>query len=111
MALLMLRENATVTIAHSHTKNLPEITRQADILIVAVGKNKMITSEYVKEGAVVIDVGMHRNEQNQLSGDVDYDGVAPHCSAITPVPGGVGPMTIAMLMYNCVASAALQTQE
>lgn len=111
MALLMLRENATVTIAHSHTKNLPEITRQADILIVAVGKNKMITSEYVKEGAVVIDVGMHRNEQNQLSGDVDYDGVAPRCSAITPVPGGVGPMTIAMLMYNCVASAALQTQE
>ena len=110
MALLMLRENATVTITHSHTRNLSEITRQADILIVAVGKNKFVTSEFVKEGAVVIDVGMHRDENNKLSGDVDYDDVAPHCSAITPVPGGVGPMTIAMLMYNCVASAALQTQ-
>lgn len=110
MALLMLRENATVTIAHSHTRELPQITRQADILIVAVGKSKFITSEFVKEGAVVIDVGMHRDENNKLSGDVDYDDVAPHCSAITPVPGGVGPMTIAMLMHNCVASAALQTQ-
>lgn len=111
MALLMLRENATVTIAHSHTRNLSEITRQADILIVAVGKNKFITSEFVKEGAVVIDVGMHRDEFNKLSGDVDYDDVASHCSAITPVPGGVGPMTIAMLMYNCVASSALQAQK
>lgn len=105
MALLMLRENATVTVTHSRTKNLPAVTREADILIVAMGKKQFITSEYVKEGAVVIDVGMHRDENNKLCGDVDYDDVAPKCSAITPVPGGVGPMTIAMLMYNCVASA------
>ena len=111
MALLMLRENATVTVTHSRTKDLPSVARQADILIVAIGKNKFITSEYVKEGAVVIDVGVHRGETGKLSGDVDYDDVAPHCSAITPVPGGVGPMTIAMLMYNCVASVSLQTQE
>ncbi|MDE6388886.1 MAG: bifunctional methylenetetrahydrofolate dehydrogenase/methenyltetrahydrofolate cyclohydrolase FolD [Lachnospiraceae bacterium] len=102
MALLLLRENGTVTIAHSKTKNLQEVTKRADILVVAVGKPKMITREYVKEGAVVIDVGIHRNENNKLCGDVDYDDVAPICSAITPVPGGVGPMTIAMLMYNCV---------
>lgn len=105
MALLMLRENATVTVTHSRTKDLPAITREADILIVAMGKKQFITSEYVKEGAVVIDVGMHRDENNKLCGDVKYDDVAPKCSAITPVPGGVGPMTIAMLMYNCVASA------
>lgn len=105
MALLMLRENATVTVTHSRTKDLPAVTREADILIVAMGKKQFITSEYVKEGAVVIDVGMHRDENNKLCGDVDYDDVAPKCSAITPVPGGVGPMTIAMLMYNCVASA------
>lgn len=105
MALLMLRENATVTVTHSRTKDLPAITREADILIVAMGKKQFITSEYVKEGAVVIDVGMHRDENNKLCGDVNYDDVAPKCSAITPVPGGVGPMTIAMLMYNCVASA------
>lgn len=104
MALLLLRENATVTIAHSKTINLPEVTKRADILIVATGKPKMITSEYVKEGAVVIDVGIHRNEQNKLCGDVDYETVAPLCSAITPVPGGVGPMTIAMLMHNCMES-------
>ncbi len=107
MSLLMLRENATVTIAHSKTVNLKEVAKRADILIVAVGKPKMITREYVKEGAVVIDVGVHRNENNKLCGDVDYDDVAPVCSAITPVPGGVGPMTIAMLMNNCVESAAL----
>lgn len=105
MALLMLRENATVTVTHSRTKDLPAVTREADILIVAMGKKQFITSEYVKEGAVVIDVGMHRDENNKLCGDVKYDDVAPKCSAITPVPGGVGPMTIAMLMYNCVASA------
>lgn len=105
MALLMLRENATVTVTHSRTKDLPTVTKEADILIVAMGKKKFITSEYVKDGAVVIDVGMHRDENNKLCGDVDYDDVAPKCSAITPVPGGVGPMTIAMLMYNCVASA------
>ena len=104
MALLLLRENGTVTITHSRTKNLKEITKQADILVVAIGKPKFITAEYVKEGAVVIDVGIHRNENNKLCGDVDFESVAPLCSKITPVPGGVGPMTIAMLMNNCVRS-------
>ena len=104
MALLMLRENATVTIAHSRTKNLPELCRQADILIVAVGKPQMIGAEYVREGAVVIDVGIHRNADNKLCGDVKFDEVEKIASAITPVPGGVGPMTIAMLMANCVQS-------
>ena len=102
MALLLLRENGTVTIAHSKTTDLKEITKRADILIAAVGKPKFITSEYVKEGAVVIDVGIHRNEDNKLCGDVDFDDVIDKVSAITPVPGGVGPMTIAMLMNNCV---------
>ena len=110
MSLLMLRENATVTVAHSRTENLKEVCKRADILIVAVGKPKMVTADYVKEGAVVIDVGIHRNENNKLCGDVDFDDVAPHCSAITPVPGGVGPMTIAMLMNNCVESATLSQQ-
>ncbi len=104
MALLMLRENATVTIAHSRTKNLPELCKQADILIVAIGKPRFIGAEYVKEGAVVIDVGIHRNENNKLCGDVKFDEVESIASAITPVPGGVGPMTIAMLMSNCVQS-------
>lgn len=104
MALLMLRENATVTIAHSRTKNLAEVTKRADILIVAIGKPKMITREYVKEGAVVIDVGINRDQNNKLCGDVDFEDVAPVCSAITPVPGGVGPMTIAMLLNNCMES-------
>lgn len=104
MSLLLLRENGTVTIAHSRTKDLKEVTKRADILVVAVGKPKMITREYVKEGAVVIDVGIHRNEDNKLCGDVDFADVEPVCSAITPVPGGVGPMTIAMLMSNCVES-------
>ena len=104
MALLLLRENATVTVAHSRTKDLKEVAKRADILIVAVGRPKMITKEYIKEGAVVIDVGVHRNEENKLCGDVDYEDVSPVCSAITPVPGGVGPMTIAMLMNNCVES-------
>ena len=102
MALLMLRENATVTVTHSHTANLKEICKQADILIVAIGKNQFITADYVKEGAVVIDVGIHRDENNKLSGDVKFDEVEPLASAITPVPGGVGPMTIAMLMNNWV---------
>ena len=102
MALLMLRENATVTVTHSRTKNLKEVCKQADILIVAIGKPKFINEEYVKEGAVVIDVGIHRLEGKKLCGDVDFDAVEPHVSAITPVPGGVGPMTIAMLMDNCV---------
>ncbi len=107
MSILMLRENATVTIAHSRTKDLKEVCKRADILIVAIGKPEMITSEYIKEGAVVIDVGIHRRENNKLCGDVLFDDVAPHCSAITPVPGGVGPMTIAMLMKNCVDSVSL----
>lgn len=109
MALLMLRENATVTIAHSKTQNLKEICKQADILIVAIGKPRFITADYVKEGAVVIDVGIHREPKevdgkvvSKLCGDVNYEEVAEHTSAITPVPGGVGPMTIAMLMNNCV---------
>ncbi len=107
MALLLLRENGTVTICHSRTKDLREVTKRADILIAAIGKPKFFDASYVKEGAVVIDVGIHRNENNKLCGDVDYDDVAPHCSAITPVPGGVGPMTIAMLMNNCVESAEM----
>lgn len=111
MALLLLQENATVTVCHSKTKDLKEVTKRADILVVAIGKPKMITSEYVKDGAVVIDVGIHRNENNQLCGDVDYDDVYEKCSYITPVPGGVGPMTIAMLMNNCVESVALQMSE
>lgn len=102
MALLMLRENATVTVTHSHTENLKEICSQADILIVAIGKKEFITGEYIKENAVVIDVGIHRDENNKLSGDVKYDEAEKKASLITPVPGGVGPMTIAMLMYNCV---------
>ena len=108
MALLLLRENGTVTVAHSRTEDLKAVTRRADILVVAVGKPLMITADYVKEGAVVIDVGIHRDDNNKLCGDVDYGSVAPHCSAITPVPGGVGPMTIAMLMKNCVDSVLLQ---
>ena len=109
MAALLLRENGTVTVTHSRTKNLKEVTKRADILIVAIGKKQFITSEYIKEGAVVIDVGMHRDENNHLCGDVDYADVEPHTSAITPVPGGVGPMTIAMLMNNCVET--IRTQE
>lgn len=107
MAMLLLRENGTVTICHSRTKNLKEVTKQADILVVAIGRPKFITKEYVKEGAVVIDVGIHRMENKKLCGDVDFDDVAEHTSAITPVPGGVGPMTIAMLMNNCVESLSL----
>ncbi|MBO4514566.1 MAG: bifunctional methylenetetrahydrofolate dehydrogenase/methenyltetrahydrofolate cyclohydrolase FolD [Lachnospiraceae bacterium] len=110
MSMLLLRENGTVTTAHSRTKNLKEVTKRADILVAAVGKPRMITADYVKEGAVVIDVGIHRNEDNKLCGDVDYESVAPKCQAITPVPGGVGPMTIAMLMKNCVESYSLQNQ-
>ena len=108
MAALLLRENGTVTVAHSRTKDLMNVTRRADILVVAIGKKQFITSEYVKEGAVVIDVGMHRDENNHLCGDVDFDDVAPKTSAITPVPGGVGPMTIAMLMNNCVDTVRRQ---
>lgn len=105
MAALLLRENATVTVAHSRTKNLKEVAKRADILIVAIGKRQFINSDYVKDGAVVIDVGMHWDENNKLCGDVDFADVADRTSAITPVPGGVGPMTIAMLMNNCVETA------
>lgn len=102
MAMLLLRENGTVTVCHSRTKNLKEIARRADILVAAIGKPCFVDADYVKEGAVVIDVGIHRKADNKLCGDVDFESVAPRTSAITPVPGGVGPMTIAMLMYNCV---------
>ena len=105
MAALLLRENGTVTVAHSKTENLKEVTRSADILIAAVGRPKMITAEYIKEGAVVIDVGIHRDTNNHLCGDVDLEDVYSKVSAITPVPGGVGQMTIAMLMENCVQTA------
>ncbi|MCM1495465.1 MAG: bifunctional methylenetetrahydrofolate dehydrogenase/methenyltetrahydrofolate cyclohydrolase FolD [Bacteroides sp.] len=108
MALLLLRENGTVTICHSKTEDLKEVTRRADILVAAVGKPKMIDASYVKEGAVVIDVGIHRNENNKLCGDVDFASVEPIASAITPVPGGVGPMTIAMLMHNCVEAVEIR---
>ena len=106
MSMLMLRENATVTICHSKTKNLSEVTKRADILIVAIGKPKMIDASYVKEGAVVIDVGIHRvdPDSKKLCGDVDFESVEPVAGKITPVPGGVGPMTIAMLMSNLVNS-------
>ena len=105
MAMLLLRENGTVTVCHSRTKNLKEVTKRADILVVAVGKPKFLTADYVKEGAVVIDVGIHRMENGKLCGDVDFDSVSPKTSFITPVPGGVGPMTIAMLMNNCVQAS------
>ena len=111
MAILLLRENATVTVCHSHTKDLKEVCKRADILVAAIGKPKFFNREYIKEGAVVIDVGIHRNEQNKLCGDVDRDDVMDLVSAITPVPGGVGPMTIAMLMYNCVEAVRLQKTE
>ncbi len=107
MSMLMLRENATVTVAHSKTKNLEEVCKRADILIAAVGKAGMITKDYVKEGAVVIDVGINRNEDGKLCGDVCFDEVKEIASAITPVPGGVGPMTIAMLMNNCYEAATM----
>lgn len=110
MAMLMLRENATVTIAHSHTQNLKEVCRRADILICAIGKAKFFTREYVKPGACVIDVGMDRDENGKLCGDVDREDVQDIAGAITPVPGGVGPMTITMLMSNCVDSVALQNR-
>ena len=104
MAMLMLHANATVTICHSRTTNLKEICRQADILVAAVGKAKFVTADMVKPGAVVIDVGMNRPEGGKLCGDVDFEAVEPICSAITPVPGGVGPMTISMLMQNTLTA-------
>lgn len=107
MSMLMLKENATVTITHSRTKDLKEVTKRADILIAAIGKAKYVTSDFVKEGAVVIDVGMDRDENGKLCGDVDFDNVSQIASAITPVPGGVGPMTVTMLLVNCLRSVEL----
>ena len=107
MSMLMLKENATVTIAHSRTKDLKEVTKRADILIAAIGKAKFVTADYVKEGAVMIDVGMDRDENGKLCGDVDFDSVSQVASAITPVPGGVGPMTVTMLLVNCLRSVEL----
>lgn len=108
MAMLMLRENATVTICHSKTVDLPSITRQADILIAAVGIAKFVKADMVKQGAVVIDVGMNRDENGKLCGDVDFAGVQPKASLITPVPGGVGPTTRAMLLQNTITAAKMQ---
>lgn len=107
MAMLMLKENATVTIAHSRTKDLKAVTKRADIIVAAIGKAKFVTADYVKEGAVVIDVGMDRDENGKLCGDVDFESVSKVASAITPVPGGVGPMTVTMLLVNCLRSVEL----
>lgn len=108
MGMLLLKANGTVTTVHSRTKDIKEITKQADILVVAIGKPKFVDETYVKDGAVVIDVGINRDENNKLCGDVDFDSVVDKASAITPVPGGVGPMTIAMLMNNCVEAFEFQ---
>lgn len=108
MAMLLLHKNATVTICHSHTKNLKEICRNADVLVAAVGKANFVTADMVKPGAAVIDVGMNRNEQNKLCGDVAFAEVEPVAGYITPVPGGVGPMTIAMLLKNTITAAKIQ---
>ena len=108
MACLLLEKNATVTVCHSRTKNLAEICRSADVIVAAVGKAKFITADMVKDGAVVVDVGINRNENGKLCGDVDFENVKEKASFITPVPGGCGPMTIAMLMKNTVAAVKLQ---
>lgn len=108
MALLLLQQNATVTVCHSRTQNLQQTVQEADVVVAAIGKAKFITKNYIKPGAVVIDVGMNRDENGKLCGDVDFEGVAPVCSAITPVPGGVGPMTIAMLMQNTLTAFCRQ---
>lgn len=108
MAMLLLHENATVEITHSKTENLADITKEADILVAAIGKAKFVTADMVKDGAVVIDVGMNRDENGKLCGDVDFEGVKDKCSFITPVPGGVGPMTISMLMRNTLTAAKIQ---
>ncbi len=110
VAMLLMKENGTVTICHSKTKDLPGVCREADILVCATGKRNTVTADMIKEGAVVIDVGMNRDEAGKLCGDVDYAAVSQVAGAITPVPGGVGPMTIAMLMKNCVTAARQQTQ-
>ncbi len=107
-AMLLLHSNGTVTVCHSRTKNLKEVASRADILVAAVGKAKMITADYIKEGAVVIDVGMDRDENGKLCGDVDFESCKDKAGYITPVPGGVGPMTIAMLMQNTLTAAKIQ---
>ena len=107
MSLCLLNKDATVTICHSKTENLKEITRQADILVAAIGKKHFVTTDMVKEGAVIIDVGINRTEEG-LFGDVDFDSIKTKASFITPVPGGVGPMTIAMLLTNVIKSAKMQ---
>lgn len=108
MAMLLLHENATVEITHSRTQNLADVTKEADILVAAIGKAKFVKADMVKDGAVVIDVGMNRDENGKLCGDVDFEDVKDKCSFITPVPGGVGPMTIAMLMKNTLTAAKIQ---
>lgn len=105
MAMLLLNADATVTVCHSKTQNLPEICAEADVLVAAIGKAKFVTEDMVKDGAVVIDVGMNRDADGKLCGDVDFENVKGKCSYITPVPGGVGPMTITMLLYNTVTAA------
>lgn len=105
MAMLLLNADATVTVCHSKTVGLKKICSEADILVAAIGKAKFVTADYVKDGAVVIDVGMDRDENGKLCGDVDFDGVKDKCSYITPVPGGVGPMTVTMLLYNTITAA------
>ncbi len=110
LAQLLLDANCTVTICHSKTQNLAEITSRSDIVCVAIGKAKFLTSDMVKNGAVVIDVGMDRDENGKLCGDVDFDSVAPKCSFITPVPGGVGPMTVTMLLANTVKAYKAQNE-
>ncbi|MDO4748553.1 MAG: bifunctional methylenetetrahydrofolate dehydrogenase/methenyltetrahydrofolate cyclohydrolase FolD, partial [Eubacteriales bacterium] len=108
MGMLLLHKNGTVTITHSRTVDLKNVTNKADVLVAAIGKAKFVTEDMVKDGAVVIDVGMNRDENGKLCGDVDFDNVAPKCSYITPVPGGVGPMTIAVLMKNTLKACKLQ---
>ena len=110
VALLCLHKHATVSIAHSRTKNLPDLCKRADVLIAAIGKPRFFNEDYIKQGAVVLDVGINRDENHKLCGDVDYEDVKDIVSYITPVPGGVGPMTIAMLMENTY-QAYLQREE
>lgn len=111
MAMLLLHANATVTICHSRTKNLIEICKEADVLVAAIGKAHFITEEFIKPGAVVVDVGINRTEDGKMTGDVDFERVAPLCSYITPVPGGVGPMTRAMLLANTLKAAKLHKKD
>ena len=111
MAMLMLKENATVTVCHSHTANLKEIVKQADVIVAAVGRPKFVTADMVKDGAVIVDVGINRGEDGKLCGDVDFDGCCEKSSYITPVPGGVGPMTIATLMQNTITAAKIQNKK